>query len=419
MRGGEKMETILRKFAHKVMLSQRFSPHDMYEGLEDKFQAYGYREPPQDAEKILVISLNAIGDNVLYSAFVRELRRNYPKSYIAMLVTPLVYPLVEMCPYVNKVWKLDYNPHEEVSAFFPRFMEFVCQHLLPHRFSLSFCVQWSDDKRPMNLLAYLSGARQRAAISDKSILAYNENFRLRDQWEFLLTHPVTTPVELTHEAERALYVLTAVGKNIVDTGTEVWLDAGDRYRAGRFTAGWSRYIVLGIGAGAANRKYPLDKWLTAMQEIYSRYQIPFVICGGREEAADGNVIEAQMPKGSLLNIAGKTSLRETAALIAGAYCYLGNVTGAMHMAAAVHTPLIALFREAQVRAEAPAGIYSESTRFAPWQAQAIVLQPDVAQGECLQTVIYGGCREEYAHCIAQIKPQEIVNAFAYLAEHFH
>lgn len=413
------MEAVLRKFARKVILSQRFSPHDMYAELEEKFQAYGYREAPHDVEKILIISLNAIGDNVLYSAFVRELRKNYPRSYIAMLATPLVYPLLENCPYVNKIWKLEYAPHESVTDYFPRFVEFACQHLLPQSFNLSLCVQWSDDKRPMNLLAYLSGARQRIGISDKSIMAYNENFRLIDQWEFLLTQPIMTPTELIHEAERALYVLKAMGKNITDTETELWLDNTDYYNAAKLTGGLSSYIALGIGAGAANRKYPLDKWLLAMREIYDRYQLPFVICGGPGEKEDGDFLTAQMPAGSLFNLAGKTSLRETTALIAGAYCYMGNVTGAMHMAAAVHTPLITLFREAQVRAEAPAGVFSESTRFAPWQAKAVILQPDKAQGDCLHTVVYGGCKEDYPHCIAQITPQEIVQAFAYAAKHFH
>lgn len=412
------MEKTLRKYAQKVMLSQRFSPHNMKAELEEKFQAYGYRSIPQDAEKILVISLNAIGDNVLYSAFVRELRRNFPRSYIALAATPLVYPLMEHCPYVNQVWKLAYSPHESVTAFFPRFAEFSCQELLPHRFDRSICVQWSDDKRPMNLLAYLSGAKERVGISDQSLMAYNENFRLSDQWEILLTQPVVTPTELTHEAERALYVLTAMGKNIADTETELWLDNTDYYSAARLAEGLSSYIVLGIGAGAANRKYPLDKWLLAVREIYKQYRLPFIICGGLSEKEDGDFLAVQMPVGSLINLAGKTSLRETAALIAGAYCYLGNVTGAMHMAAAAHTPLISLFREAQVRAEAPAGVFSESTRFAPWQAKAVVLQPGKAQGGCLHTVTYGGCKEEYPHCIAQIAPQEIVQAFSYVAEHF-
>ena len=153
--------------------------------------------------------------------------------------------------------------------------------------------------------------------------------------------------------------------------------------------------------------------------IYRKYGIPFIICGGKSEAVDGAYLVERMHEDSVRNLAGRTTLRETAALIADAYCYLGNVTGAMHMAPALKTPLITLFREAKKRAKAPAGVFSESTRFAPWQAKAVVLQPEKAKDDCLHTVTYGGCKEDYAHCIAQIMPQEIMAAFDYVVEHFH
>ncbi len=420
--GGDKVEAMaaeLGNFAQKIVLSKRYSPQEMYAVLEEKYRIFGYRLPAGKLNKILIISLNAIGDNVLYSAFVRELRRCYPQSYIVMVVTPLVYPLMEHCPYVNKLLSLSYVPFETFTDYFPRFVEFCSRELLPQRFTASFCVQWSDDKRPMNLLAYLSGAQRRIGISDKSLLAYNENFRLIDQWEFLLTDALTTPVELVHEAERALYVLEAFGYEIKNKSTELWLDNTDKYNAARLRGIEGAYIVLGLGAGAPNRKYPLPKWLMAMTAIYQKYRIPFVICGGGSEAADGTYLTEKMPSGSVVNIVGRTNLRETAALIDDAYCYLGNVTGAMHMAAALKTPLITLYREAKERADAPAGVFSESTRFAPWQAKALVLQPDRAKDECLHTVTYGGCKEEYAHCIAQITPQEIVAAFDYIAEYFY
>lgn len=416
----DQMEAVVGKFARKVILSRRFSPQEMYAELEKYFQATGYRRQAGNIEKILIISLNAIGDNIIYSAFLRELRRNYPKSFIVMVVTPLVYPLLEHCPYVNQLLQLPCVPHEPLQGYFPRFVDFCCQELLPQRFTTSICVQWSDEKRPLNLLAYLSGAQRRIGISDKSLIAYNEDFRLIDQWEFLLTDALTTPVELMHEAERALYVVKAMGGRIESQETELWLDAADKYKASQLIEGLKEYIVLGVGAGAANRKYPLEQWLEAMAQIYRKYHLPFVICGGGDEAEDGAYLASRMESGSVFNLAGRTNLRETAALIDDAYCYLGNVTGAMHMAAALHTPLITLFREAQERAAAPIGVFSESTRFAPWQAKvAIVLQPDKAQGDCLHTPIYGGCKEDFAHCIASITPEKIMTAFDYVVEHFH
>ena len=407
------MAAVLEKYYQKILLSQRFSPVAMKNTLEPFWQENGYRQKRGTVKEILVISLNAIGDSVLYSAFLRELRRNNPDSRITLFVTPLVYNLMELCPYVNTIHSLPYHWEEGFDSYFPRFIRFVQEKMLAHRFDISVCVQWSDDKRPMNLLAYLSGAAQRYGISDKSILAIQGDFSLIDQWEFLLTHPLITPPEITHEAERALYVVKAMGGNVEQKEAEIWLNSTDVESSRKLldATGWREFAVLGLGAGHTNRKYPLDKWIVALQQIWDAYGTPFVLLGGKNERDDGVYIERGMPDGSVLSLSGRTTLRETAAIIKNADCYLGNVTGMMHMAAALQTPLITIFREAKIRAAAPPGIFSESTRFAPWQAKAVVLQPERAAGECMHTVVYGGCKENAAHCIAQVTPAEIVAAY--------
>ena len=406
------MAAALEKYYQKILISQRFSPVAMKEILEPLWQENGYRQNLGTVREILIISLNAVGDNVLYSAFLRELRCNHPDSRITLVVTPLVYNLVELCPYVNTIHALPYYCGEDFSSYFPRFIRFAQEKMLEHHFAISLCVQWSDDKRPMNLLAYLSGAACRYGISDKSILAIKEDFSLLDQWEFLLTHPLITPPEITHEAARALYVVEAMGGNVEQKAAEIWLNNTDAISSRRLLNGWKNFVALGLGAGQAGRKYPVDKWLVALQKIWEAYGTPFVLLGGKSEAADGNCIETAMPDGSVLSLAGRTTLRETAAIIRSAVCYMGNDTGMMHMAAALQVPLIAIFREAKIRAAESPGIFSEITRFAPWQVKAVViLQPERAAGACMHTVVYGGCKENKAHCIAQITPAEIVEAY--------
>lgn len=412
------LEDILKREVRNIYVSKRFSPQKFQENLEQGFRQYGYRESGGTIVEILVLALNAIGDNVLYSAFLRELRRNYPQSHITVVVTPLVYPLVEYCPYVNSVLTFPLHPYENFNEYFPRMIEFAQKELWPRRFALSISPMWSDDKRPLNLLSFLSGARRRLGISDEALRAYGINCSLADQWEFLLTDAIITPTDVTHEAARALYIISYLDGLVADKTTELWLTAADTNRVNELFNTENAYVVLGLGAGASNRKYPLDKWGVALREIMMRYSLCVVICGGKAEEQEGKYIAALLPQDRVINLTNRTSLRETAAVIKMARCYLGNVTGMMHMAAAVHTPLICLYREAVKRPEAPAGIFSESTRFAPWQAQAVILQPEEAIGKCAHMVTYGGCLSEAAHCIAQISPQEVVQAFAYVWEHF-
>lgn len=409
------MALYLGKVAQKIKISRQFSPLTFFKQMEPYFVQYGYRHEGKGQQEILVISLNAIGDNIVYSAFIRELRRNYPTSVITMVVNPTVYALYEYCPYVNKVLSLPYSHTDAMIEWLPRFVDFAQENLLEHRYDKSLYVQWSDNKQQMNFLAYISGARERYGISDDSIRAYNSNFSLVDQWEHLLTNPVVTPVNVQHEAERALYMLTALGKKIQEKQLELWLTETDFYNAvdllQRNNVKKGQYIVLGIGAREANRKYPLNQWVAVINGLYNRYGFPFVICGGEDERQDGEVLSAQFNNEVVINLAGRTTLRGTGAIIACSMCYLGNVTGMMHMAAALAVPLVCLFREAKMRAAAPEGVFSEYIRFAPWHSPSIALRPEQAVDECAKTPIYGGCVcRDRAHCLATIDPHDIVKA---------
>src|SRR5215813_1977354 len=57
----------------------------------------------QDARSILIVRLDTIGDLVLMSPFIRELRRLNPNAWITLGVDPRFVNLIELCPAVNAV----------------------------------------------------------------------------------------------------------------------------------------------------------------------------------------------------------------------------------------------------------------------------------------------------------------------------
>ena len=59
--------------------------------------------------RVLVVRLDGIGDVVLTTPFLRELRRTLPKAWITLVVAPQVYNLVACCPYVNEVLTYNWN----------------------------------------------------------------------------------------------------------------------------------------------------------------------------------------------------------------------------------------------------------------------------------------------------------------------
>ena len=71
---------------------------------------------------------------------------------------------------------------------------------------------------------------------------------------------------------------------------------------------------------------------------HTKGKVRFVIIGGKTEVDDAAFLEKNLPSGKVLNLAGKTTLRETEAVITLADYYIGHDTGVLHMAAAAKVP---------------------------------------------------------------------------------
>ncbi|MCL6621940.1 MAG: hypothetical protein K6T55_07525 [Syntrophobacterales bacterium] len=68
-------------------------------------------------EKIIIIRLDEIGDLILTSPFIRELRRNLPNSYITLVVKPETYNLLEKCPYIDELLLMDVGGSRYIRPF--------------------------------------------------------------------------------------------------------------------------------------------------------------------------------------------------------------------------------------------------------------------------------------------------------------
>ena len=64
---------------------------------------------------VLLLRLDEIGDVVLTTPLLRELRRNMPHAWITLVVKPGVLNLVELCPHVNEILTFDSRRQDEGS----------------------------------------------------------------------------------------------------------------------------------------------------------------------------------------------------------------------------------------------------------------------------------------------------------------
>ena len=122
----------------------------------------------------------------------------------------------------------------------------------------------------------------------------------------------------------------------------------NRERAAEFllSAGVSRdsfRIAIGAGASYGSAKcWPPDRFAELANRLQTQTQADVILFGTSGEAAVSAAIAAGM-KHPPIDFTGKTAIHDLPALLSQCHLFIGNDSGAMHVAAAVGLPVVAVF----------------------------------------------------------------------------
>ena len=259
-------------------------------------------------KKILVFSFSFIGDAVLSTAVIQPLRKRFPDAHITFLVGPSAFDLLATDPNIDAT--LVYDNRGEHAGWRERLR--LIKTLRADKFDLVINLRDS-------LTARCIGAEHwgmaRGDSNRHAVIRYLETLQ-RHNVETTDAHP---HLQLT-ESERA--------------------DA-DHFLA---EASWtSERLLIGI--------HPGGNWAYKLWDARNYAQVANTLAKKRNAAillfAGPNERELQAQVAELMDVPPilvKTgNLRRLAALIAACDVYIGNDTGPMHIAAAVDTPVVALF----------------------------------------------------------------------------
>src|SRR4029077_21082905 len=116
-------------------------------------------------QRILVVKLDAIGDLVIATPFLRELKASFPTAEITLVVTPTAAPLVDLCPYVDKVIKYDpFGSESNGREFNTLRAGLFALKLSFARYDLALLPRWDFDFSHAYYLLCGSAARRLAAF---------------------------------------------------------------------------------------------------------------------------------------------------------------------------------------------------------------------------------------------------------------
>ncbi|MEJ5300048.1 MAG: glycosyltransferase family 9 protein [Thermodesulforhabdaceae bacterium] len=156
----------------------------------------------------------------------------------------------------------------------------------------------------------------------------------------------------------------------------------------------AKRVALFPGASIKERQWDPAKFREVAAWLRSR-NIDVVIVGGREDVESSKIIASGL--NDVENLAGRTSLEETAGVLASCDLVVASDSGIMHLAVAVGTPVVAFFGP---------GIES---KWAPRDGISIVINKKFPCSPCTSFGYTAACSRN-AQCIQEITVDEVLNA---------
>ncbi len=151
-------------------------------------------------------------------------------------------------------------------------------------------------------------------------------------------------------------------------------------------------IVFNPGAAyGSSKQWPASLFAQLGSMLQKALRAEIVIVGAKSELAVGKSVAEKMPNKPRILI-GQTTLMELAGILKTATLVISNDSGPMHLANAVHTPVIALFGPTNPQVTGPL------------QQPSVVLKKEVPCWPCK----YRKCPIDH-RCMLEITPEEVFN----------
>jgi ADP-heptose:LPS heptosyltransferase len=282
--------------------------------------------------RILVIAMAGIGDTLIATPLIHELRANFPEATIdALTMWPGARDLLENNPHVNRVFQKNLMTCGRMESI--RFL----RSLRRERYQLSI------NTHPQSRIHY----RVAAWLASADVRLSHE-YECSGWIDRLLITACLPQDYHRHSIENNFDFLAMIGatKKVPNQAMEIYLSPAEEQSADEFLANnrLSGQKILGIHVGSGGTKnlplkrWPLKNYAGLVRQLNKeRPDIHVLLFGGPEEAKDHQVVLAQADL-QLTREAKTRNLRETAALMKRCAAFLSVDTALMHIAAALKIP---------------------------------------------------------------------------------
>lgn len=346
---------------------------------------------------ILIVNPFGIGDVLFTTPLIHSLKDSFPKSKLGFLCNKRSSPLLRSNPFVDEIFIYERDDFKQLLSvsrleWLKGFSSFIRQIKMA-RFDLAIDLSLSSN---FGFFLWLAGIKKRVGY----------NYKNRG---FYLTKSVKlSGYEDKHVVEYYNGLLELAGIEPKYQDLELYLRDEDRQFAESIFKehhidNSAPVIALSAGGGASwgveakIKRWPEEKFALLVNKIIEKYKLTVIILGDLKESDLLLNIETGL-QGKAINLAGRTTLTQSAAIINGADLFIGNDGGLLHIAVALKRKTISFFGPVDPRVYGP---------YPADEARHIVLRKILECSPCYRRFRLNPCLRN-RECLEKIDVDEVV-----------
>lgn len=316
----------------------------------------------------LLIRPGGIGDAVYLLPTISLLKQQYPDVIIDVLAEQRNAAIFSMSPHVRTIFHYD-KPRELLACLKMRY-DMVIDSEQWHRLSAVVAAFIKSDLR----IGF--GTNERAQVFDHSV-SYSQDDHESLSFRRLLEPLIGAETQLLFDRP-FLHIPPNLLTNIRK----------------KHEIREQPFIAIAPGASISERRWGGERYAEVARELSSKGYL-IVVIGMASDTDDAARIVQCVP--NTIDLTGKSSLKEAAALLSAAKLFIGADSGLLHIAVALGVPTVSLFGSGRARKWAPQG------------KQHRVINKQLPCSPCTTFGNTPPCRHNVA-CMKQISPDEVVAA---------
>jgi lipopolysaccharide heptosyltransferase I len=289
--------------------------------------------------RFLVVLMGALGDVVRGLHLVDAIKSHVPSSHITWVVEPACSEIVRMHPQVDEV--IVFQRKAGI-----RGLPNLVREIRKRQYDVTLDLQ---RHLKSGLFSWLSRAPRRVGFHPQDAKEFNWVFNN----EFIAQHG-----ERISKIEHYFLFLEKLGiakPQALRSGLEGVRLSGDSELRSVLA---SPYVALVLGSSWDSKDWPEEGYRELIARLLEQYRgaEAVVLLGDKSKFEMGErLVAATSGSAGVVNLAGRTTLRELVGVISGAKAVVGPDSGPAHIAAAVGTPHVTLFGPTPAVRNSPRG----------------------------------------------------------------